>query len=127
MSEPWQWAPSTISLQLFQLGAFDIVGVPGEFTTMSGRRVRNGVFNVTGHEVAIAGLANGYINYIATPEEYDFDEYEGGATIYGRNTLPVIVALLQEMAENLESVRKELKFSRVVGSNPTFIFWSNSY
>lgn len=101
MSEPWQWAPSIFALQLFQIGSFDVVGLPGEYTTMAGRRIRNAVFNVTNHEVVLAGLSNNYINYIATPEEYDFEDYEGGATIYGRNTVPVTTTLFKEMAQKI--------------------------
>ncbi|XP_021951036.1 neutral ceramidase [Folsomia candida] len=103
MNEPWPWAPDTFSLQLLQLGSFDVASLPGEFTTMAGRRVRNAIFNVTGHEVVLAGLANIYINYVTTPEEYDVQEYEGGATLYGRNTVPVTTAIYTEMAEALQN------------------------
>lgn len=104
MDDPWQWAPSIVELQNLQLGSIFLAGVPGEFTTMAGRRVRNAIFNATGDKVIVAGLSNNYINYVATPEEYEFQEYEAGATAYGRNTLPVITTLLQEMAVALKDV-----------------------
>lgn len=54
-----------------------MAAVPGEFTTMSGRRLRNAikdeVFKIDGAndtEVIIAGLSNVYSDYIVTPEEY---------------------------------------------------------
>jgi len=103
MDKPWDWAPASFSLQILQIGNFDVLALPGEYTTMAGRRVRNAVFNVTGHEVVLAGLANNYINYIATPEEYDVQEYEGGATVYGRNTVPVTATILKNMAEALKN------------------------
>lgn len=105
MDKPWDWAPASFSLQILQIGNFDVLALPGEYTTMAGRRVRNAVFNVTGHEVVLAGLANNYINYIATPEEYDVQEYEGGATVYGRNTVPVTATIFKEMAESMQNVR----------------------
>jgi neutral ceramidase len=106
MTEPWEWSPSIVALQILRIGNFEIVGAPGEYTTMSGRRLRNAICNITGSEVAIAGLANNYINYITTPEEYDTQEYEAGATIYGRNTLPVTIAIFEQMARALQNVTK---------------------
>jgi neutral ceramidase len=55
-----------------------IIGVPGEFTTMSGRRLRDTVFQTLAKYgqadentvVVIAGLSNAYSHYIATYEEY---------------------------------------------------------
>lgn len=122
MNEPWPWAPDTFSLQLLQLGSFDVASLPGEFTTMAGRRVRNAIFNVTGHEVVLAGLANIYINYVTTPEEYDVQEYEGGATLYGRNTVPVTTAIYTEMAEALQNVRNFATFFCKIDKR-SVIFW----
>ncbi len=34
----------------------------------------------------MVGLANGYIGYLMTPEEYDQQHYEGGHTVYGKWT-----------------------------------------
>jgi hypothetical protein len=39
-------------------------------------------------DVVIAGLANGYLSYTATPEEYDACNYEGSFTIFGRHQGP---------------------------------------
>lgn len=51
--------------------------MPGEFTTMSGRRLRQAITKKivdmggnSNSKVVIAGLSNVYTNYIATPEEY---------------------------------------------------------
>lgn len=74
---PYQWQPNVVSTHLAMIGNFAIAGVPGEFTTMSGRRLRN-VIKETIEEsgikedpiVVVAGLCNTYSDYIATPEEY---------------------------------------------------------
>lgn len=62
---------------MFQIGNVFFTAVPGEFTTMSGRRLRNAVKNAVienggsdDTRVIITGLSNVYTNYIATPEEY---------------------------------------------------------
>jgi len=90
------------------IGDLDIVGLPGEFTTMSGRRVRNAVNSIKGGTTIVAGLANSYINYVATPEEYDALEYEGGATLYGRYTLPAVVNAYEEIARHMMNVRLQI-------------------
>jgi neutral ceramidase len=72
------WTASVLPLQMFRIGQLYIIGVPGEFTTMSGRRLRNQVRAVlmangaadANTHIVIAGLSNEYIHYCATPEEY---------------------------------------------------------
>jgi neutral ceramidase len=108
-TEPHPWTPDVLPTQIIRVGRLVILGVPGaphllsitaavcfrllsnlyhmcsyysaagEFTTMSGRRLRAtvaaalnkyapGTFaNAT---VVIAGLSNTYSGYITTPEEY---------------------------------------------------------
>lgn len=64
MDVPWKWHPDIVDVQIFRIGSFVIAGVPGEFTTMAGRRLREalhatlvkeGVLHPT---VVIAGLSN---------------------------------------------------------------------
>lgn len=59
------------------VGNFVIAAVPGEFTTMAGRRLRNTIKQAVienggdnNTKVVIAGLSNIYSDYIVTPEEY---------------------------------------------------------
>lgn len=52
--------------------------------------------------VLLQGYANSYSQYATTPEEYDAQNYEGGSTLYGRNTLP---AYQQEFAKVAASLR----------------------
>ncbi len=52
-----------------------LAGVPGELTTMAGRRFRNQIEEVVGDSIPnvktiIAGLSNDYSYYITTFEEY---------------------------------------------------------
>lgn len=60
-----------------RIGQFLIAAVPGEFTTMAGRRLRDALnseaINNGGPssvKTVIAGLSNGYTHYITTFEEY---------------------------------------------------------
>lgn len=77
MRRPYQWQPKVVSTHLAIIGDFVLVGVPGEFTTMSGRRMREKIASTIQEvtkvqpTVVIAGLCNTYSDYIATPEEYE--------------------------------------------------------
>ena len=71
-----------------------IAPVPGEFTTMAGRRMRETIRKTveevsdgTNTKVVVAGLSNTYTHYITTFEEYQKQRYEAASTIYGPHTL----------------------------------------
>lgn len=104
--EPHPWVPTVVPIQLVKIGQLVLAAVPGEFTTMSGRRLRNtiaGVFADHGEDVTVvvAGLSNTYTQYIATPEEYTIQRYEGASTLYGPNTLPAYQQNFAVLAEAL--------------------------
>jgi hypothetical protein len=65
-----------------------IVSVPGEMTVEMGRRIRNAVVEATKSagitRAVISGIANEYIQYLTTPEEYQRQHYEGGSTLFGK-------------------------------------------
>ncbi|XP_065884102.1 uncharacterized protein [Dysidea avara] len=110
MTVPYQWAAAIVPVQILRIGQLFILGVPGEFSTMAGRRLRDNVKKtlqqngVTGDiEVVIAGLANTYADYITTPEEYSVQRYEGASTIYGPYTL---VAYIQEFNKLAVAIAK---------------------
>lgn len=95
-STPYPWSPNIVDVQLFRVGQFFIVVSPGEATTMSGRRWREAVqtnaaslfdLNDTEPIVVLGAPANSYTHYIATPEEYSVQRYEGASTLYGPWTL----------------------------------------
>ena len=46
MTYPYEWVPSIVPLQILRVGRLFILAVPGEFTTMSGRRLRDSVKKV---------------------------------------------------------------------------------
>ncbi|KAM9954016.1 hypothetical protein ACTFIW_010771 [Dictyostelium discoideum] len=106
MVEPIPWVPDVMPLQIITLGQIVLVAVPGEFTTMSGRRLRNTVREIIGQSienpiVLIAGLANTYSGYIATFEEFQVQRYEGASTVFGPHTLG---AYQQEFANLAQSI-----------------------
>lgn len=82
-----------IPVQLFTIDDFAILGIPAEVTTMSGRRLKSTVeetfLELTGenYTAVVSGHSNSYTSYLATPEEYDVQHYEGASTQFGKWTL----------------------------------------
>lgn len=104
---PYEWQPKIVPTQLIQIGDVVIAPVPGEFTTMSGRRLRNevrrAIIDAGGNDVQVilAGLSNMYTSYIATPEEYQVQRYEAASTIYGPHTLTIYLEQYQKLSQAL--------------------------
>ncbi|VAI12260.1 unnamed protein product [Triticum turgidum subsp. durum] len=100
--------PAILPIQIIRIGQLVILSVPGELTTMAGRRLRdavknvlisgsNGEFNSNTH-VVIAGLTNTYSQYVTTFEEYQVQRYEGASTLYGPHTLSAYIQEFQKLA-----------------------------
>ena len=45
---PYQWQPSIVEIQILRAGQLVILCVPGELTTMAGRRLRKAVYDLVG-------------------------------------------------------------------------------
>ncbi|KAL9316790.1 hypothetical protein ACSQ67_017791 [Phaseolus vulgaris] len=111
MKLPYDWAPSILPIQILRVGQLVILSVPGEFTTMAGRRLRDAVKTVlSGNKgygsnihVVIAGLTNSYSQYVTTYEEYEMQRYEGASTLYGPHTLSAYIQEFTKLARALIS------------------------
>ncbi|WP_444931739.1 neutral/alkaline non-lysosomal ceramidase N-terminal domain-containing protein [Microbulbifer sp. SSSA002] len=91
-----------LPFQLFRIGSLALIAVPGEMTTMAGRRLQADVLSAFAQSgvtaVVLTGLANAYTGYITTHEEFDMQHYEGAHTIYGPNTLAAYRQIYTEMS-----------------------------
>lgn len=92
---------------MFRIGNLVMLIIPGEMTTMAGRRIRfvsrqhtlsygshihreairaqlieSGIIGDDAY-VVVAGPANTYAHYVTTKEEYAVQRYEGASTIFG--------------------------------------------
>ncbi|XP_057983718.1 neutral ceramidase 2 [Malania oleifera] len=113
MKKPYNWAPSILPVQILRIGQLVILSVPGEFTTMAGRRLRDAVKAVliskaskefgTNVHIVIAGLTNTYSQYVTTFEEYQVQRYEGASTLYGPHTLSAYIQEFKKLARALVS------------------------
>jgi neutral ceramidase len=101
--EPTPWTPTILPIHLAVIGKqLILVGVPGEFTTMAGRRMRERIKSTLiqydkatqDTKIVISGLTNAYSGYTTTYEEYIAQRYEAASTMYGPHTL---AAYIQEM------------------------------
>ncbi|XP_029312523.1 neutral ceramidase [Cottoperca gobio] len=124
MNWPLPWHPQIVDVQIITIGSVAVVAVPGEMTTMSGRRLREAVKQelesegaFRDSEVVIAGLSNIYTHYITTYEEYQVQRYEGASTIYGPHTLSAYLHKYRGLARAIAQDRvSELP----VGPQPPF-------
>jgi neutral ceramidase len=101
---PFAWHPTSVDTQILRVGKLAMLAVPGEFTTMSGRRLREAVARAAAEEgeemsVVIAGLSNTYTHYITTYEEYQKQRYEAASTIYGPHTLSAYLQQYQLLVQ----------------------------
>ncbi len=91
IEQPAPVVPQVLPVQLLRVGAVAVLGIPGELTTMAGRRLRTTVLDAmsaTGvTHLALGTYANEYAGYITTPEEYSAQHYEGASTLFGPHTL----------------------------------------
>lgn len=99
------WVPTIAPAQIFRIGRFALAGVATEPTTTAGARLRHtmlGALAPLGVTSALVhGYANSYTGYVTTPEEYAFQHYEGGYTLFGPRTLAAHRTTLRRVAQLL--------------------------
>jgi neutral ceramidase len=98
--------PAEGPLGVHQVGGVLFVTLPGEFTTAMGRRVAGWVAAAASwspERVALIGLANEYLSYFATPEEYSLQHYEGASTLWGPQAGPLLGRRLARLASALST------------------------
>jgi hypothetical protein len=97
--------PAAVPLTVVRVGDDALASIPGEPTKEVGVRVRKAVLDAMGSggvtHVVIAGLANEFIQYVTTPEEYGEQSYEGASTLFGRNQATFLQERLAELGKAL--------------------------
>lgn len=100
------WAPAIIPFQLFRIGNILIAAVPGEITTMSGKRLHSAIEKAsTGcgvERIIISSYSNAYMGYITTAEEYELQAYEGGHNLYGGGTLSAVIDSYEKIVKKMK-------------------------
>jgi neutral ceramidase len=97
--------PHAVPMMALRINDRMIVSIPGEMTVGMGQRVRKAVLDASAGagigRVVIAGLANEYLSYFTTPEEYEAQHYEGAATLFGKTASLILQGTLTELASRL--------------------------
>ena len=86
---------------IHRIGGLVLVALGFEPTITSGLRLRRTVAEALGVDmkmVVVQGYTNSYGHYLTTPEEYQTQNYEGGATIFGKNQLPAFQQVFHDLA-----------------------------
>ncbi len=99
--------PTESQFMVVQIGDLIVAAVPLELTTEVGFRIRDAILATSQQEsldaraAAVVGLANGYMQYVTTREEYQAQHYEGGSTLYGSGFAEYLEGELVEMTARL--------------------------
>ncbi|WP_371828978.1 neutral/alkaline non-lysosomal ceramidase N-terminal domain-containing protein [Rhodococcoides kyotonense] len=97
-----------LPFHLARLGSFHLFTCPFEPTIVAGSRLRTALADALGVDrelVVVQGYTNGYGHYVTTPEEYDHQDYEGGATAFGRWQLPATIQVAVDLASAMRDGR----------------------
>ena len=95
-------APETVGMGSLRIGDLIIVGIPGEMAAGLGINIKNNLKKEGSTHVTIGGLANEWISYILSAEEYtNGGGYESSVSFYGPQLGKVI-------SENALKVSKPL-------------------
>lgn len=114
VNHPYKWEVNVVPISVFRIGTFYILNVPGEFTTMAGRRLRKAVrvlleeHGIHDPTIVIAGLSNTYSHYITTQEEYGGQRYEAASTLFGPHTLAGYIQEFRRIVNDLFSHDKSM-------------------
>lgn len=95
------WVQQQVPVQLIRLGSVWIAVMPGEVTAAAGVMYRRAVADAAGareRDVIIQGTSNGYTHYVTTPWEYESQQYEGAATMFGKHSAPAFCQILAGLA-----------------------------
>lgn len=112
--------PTRVPLSLIRINETWISFAPAELTITAGNRINDAVRKVAdtaGNNVGepasarravrpsdavVGGLANGYLQYITTCEEYQLQGYEAASNLYGGNTAALMVEQFRLLAESMK-------------------------
>lgn len=91
--------PRQAPVAVHHLGNLVLAGIPGEATTVLGMRLRRQISRVhPTKQVALVGLANEYLAYFTTPQEYALQHYEGASMMFGPHVAEVLLRSVYALA-----------------------------
>ena len=95
-------SPKKVGMGSVRIGDFVLVGIPGELVAELGIKIKESLKNDKVKHVAIGGLANEWISYILTEEEYvNGSGYEASVSFYGPKLGEIITGSALKVSEPL--------------------------
>jgi neutral ceramidase len=88
--------PREVPVSLVEIGRVIIAGVPVEMTTVMGLRVKQAIDPDGRRLPIVVGPANEYFEYVASPDEYSFQDYVGASTLFGCRMGQCMIDLIAE-------------------------------
>lgn len=95
-----------LPVQIMRFGNYYVLGLPGEHNSAVGVQYRQDMaqlFGVPESQIIVQGYTNAYSHYVTTPQEYYFQQYEGGATIFGINSMGAYRQMLNTVGTSLKN------------------------
>lgn len=92
--------PKAARVQILRINDLALVTMPGEPTIQMGRRIERSVVAASGGlftKAVLVGLADDYVSYMATTQEYEEHDYEGDFSLWGQQTGNLFKERLVEM------------------------------
>jgi neutral ceramidase len=92
---------------VLRIGTRLLAGVPFEVTTMSARQVRDSMIAAAGlqssglRNALVVSLSNGFLEYVATADEYTAQYYEGASTLYGPGSATMLARSVARLVRGL--------------------------
>lgn len=94
-----------LPIQVMRFGDYYLLGMPGEHNSAVGVQYRQDMAQLLGvdeSQIIMQGYTNAYSHYVTTPQEYMSQQYEGGATPFGINTMGAYRQVLNTVATSLK-------------------------
>ena len=84
-------SPTDTFVPSLRVGDFVAVGIPGEMISQLGLQIKDTLRQAGAPHPVIIGLANEWISYMLSPEEFHKGGYEPGVSFYGETLGPFMV------------------------------------
>ncbi len=105
--------PKAVPIGLARIGHLTLAILPVEITTAAGWQIRKELATREGSQrLAIVGLANEYLSYVTTREEYEEQDYEGASTIMGEDSTSCFAAALGTLAQASPPAEQDIQAVR---------------
>lgn len=97
--------PARAPMAALRIGDWAMVTIPGEASCRLGMTVKDAVREMDVANPCIAGLANDYVGYILSEDEYRQNSYEVTVSMYGDQLGPVIVEAASDLGRRVAAMK----------------------